>query len=487
MKVPEVQQETLLRLVSYASGTLFARDHRFHEINSIETFQKNVPVREYEFFWDRYWKDAYPRLEGLTWPDKIPYYALSSGTTSGSTKYIPISHQMIASNKKAAFTLLSFFKNAYPESRIFNGKVFFLSGNTDMKELADGSRAGDLSAVAAREVWQGIRPYTFPPMELARIPDWETKVQKLAEAAAREPITAISGVPSWILFLFDRLKKVTGKNTIADIWPLLRLVIHGGTRFDPYRELFQKEIGSDQVQFVDTYPSSEGYIATEDPRYKLLRVIPDCEIFYEFIPFDELGKDNPTRHTLATVETGVNYAVVLTSCAGMWANLLGDTVVFEKRDPPLLRFSGRTKYFLSAFGEHLISEEIEKAIAEAARQTDAVYSDFHVGPIFSTDPSEPGTHRYLIEFRRKPKDMNSFIKIFDDYLKNINEDYEAHRKNNLTMRLPVVDIVKENGFLEWMLAHGKRPPQHKVPRMDNTGKLTESMRSWFSSHQWLDQ
>jgi hypothetical protein len=296
----------------------------------------------------------------------------------------------------------------------------------------------------------------------------------------------LSGVPSWMLLLFDYLKKVTGKSTIAEIWPTLRLVIHGGTRFDAYRDIFRNEIGSDRVHFLEVYPCSEGFVATEDPRFHMLRMVPDHGVFFEFVPmseFDEqhgkLKSDHPVRHTLADVETGVQYALLASSCAGLWSYLIGDTVAFEKRNPPLIRFTGRTKYFLSAFGEHLISEEIEKAVALAARSTGAEVEEHHVGPVFSTEATKAGHHRYLIEFRRRPDDLSRFAQLIDEELCRLNEDYQAHRNGDVTMRPPEVIEVCAGGLGAWLRARPNFSPQHKVPRMDNSGKLTESMYAWL--------
>jgi hypothetical protein len=485
MEPRKVQHDTLMRLVRTARNTRFGRDHDFARIGSVADYQARVPVREYEWFWNTYWKDTYPRLDDATWPGRIPYYALSSGTTSGATKYIPVSREMVASNKKAAFTTIALFRHAHPDARLFTGKFFFLGGSTDLRTQPDGSFAGDLSGIAAKEVYGFLRPYTFPPYHLSLLTDWEEKVRRFAELSAVEPITALSGIPSWMLKLFDRLKQVTGKGSVAEIWPELRLVIHGGTKFDPYHDLFRKEIGSDAVKFCEVYPCSEGFIATEDPRYHLLRVVPDHDIFFEFVPVDQLGRDYPTRHTLGEVEVGVQYAVVLTSCAGVWSYLLGDTVAFESRNPPLIRFTGRTKYFLSAFGEHLISEEVEKAVAQACHQTGVDQVDFHVGPVFPSDPRKPGHHLYLIEFAAAAPDPSRFAQEVDTDLCRLNEDYAAHRVGDLTMLVPEVRVVRRGGFDEWMKARGKFGGQNKVPRMDNSGKITNDLVAWFESHGWF--
>jgi hypothetical protein len=494
----DAQGRTLLHLLRQGRQTKFGVDHDFGRIRTIADYQARVPLRDYEAFWKEYWQAPYPFLENVTWPGAIPYLALSSGTTSGTTKYIPISPQMLASNRKAALTMLAFFLADNSATPLFTGRVFFLGGSTDLQNLAatqngrNGAAhsvphaphapvlAGDLSGIATREVSPLLRPFTFPPLEVALIRDWERKMQVLAEQSAELPITLIGGVPSWLLVFFERLKQVTGRGCIADIWPSLRVVVHGGTKFDPYRHLFQRAIGNDAVRMLEIYPASEGFIATEDPRYNLLRLIPDNGLFFEFVPVDELGKDRPTRHTVANLETGVQYAVVVTTCAGLWSYVLGDTVCFEKREPPLLRFTGRTKYFLSAFGEHLISEEVEKAVAAAAEASSADVVDFHVGPVFPENPAKPGRHRFLVEFARAPADLTRFSADLDAALSRLNEDYQAHRVGDLTMLAPEVRSVPRGGFVEWLRAQGKLGGQHKVPRMDNTGQTTEEMTRWLA-------
>ena len=285
-----------------------------------------------------------------------------------------------------------------------------------------------------------------------------------------------------MLVLFDRLRQVTGKERIADIWPALRLVIHGGTKFDPYRDLFRAQLG-DAVRFTEVYPASEAYIAAEDHRHGLLRLIVDHGIFYEFVPVGELDSARPTRHTVADLQVGVNYAVVLTTCAGLWGYVLGDTVAFERRDPPLLRFTGRTKYFLSAFGEHLISEEVERAVAEAARATGCAVVDFHVGPVFPEATARPGRHRYLVEFAGAAPGPRLVRACLDAALRRLNEDYDAHRRGDLTMLAPEVVAVRRGGFADWMRSRGKLGGQHKVPRMDNGGELTREIGRYFGGDE----
>src|SRR5262249_15370719 len=271
----------------------------------------------YDAFWAQYWQPAFPHLTNATWPGPTPYLALSSGTTTGSTKYIPVSAAMLASNRRAALTALAWVRAAHPAASPFSGRMFFLGGSTALSR-PDPSLpqplAGDLSGISSRELPAFLRPFTFPPADLALLSDWETKLDRMAVQSVGFPVTLLSGVPSWLLVLFERLRQLTGRERIAEIWPTLRVVIHGGTRFDPYRGLFRRVVG-DGVRFLETYPASEGFVAAEDPRYGLLRLIPDHGVFFEFVPVSELGRDRPVRHTVADVVPGVQYAVMLTTCA----------------------------------------------------------------------------------------------------------------------------------------------------------------------------
>ena len=479
MNVAAVQERTLRGLLRRAALTQFGKDHGFASIRSVSEYQRRVPLRNYDDFWTEYWKDHYPNLAGQTWPDFVPYYALSSGTTTGTTKYIPVTRDMVRSNNKAAFTNLALYRHHFPKAKLFAGKFFFLGGSTEFRKQADGSLAGDLSGIAANEVADFMRPYAFPPLDLSLIADWEVKIIKLVEQSIHERITALSGVPSWMLLLIDRVKAATGKSRIIDVWPDLRLVIHGGTKFEPYRQRFAQEL-DDVATTIETYPCSEGFIATEDPRSKLLRIVPDHGLFYEFVPLEEFGQENPTRHTLANVEIGVQYVIILTTCAGLWSYIVGDTIVFESKEPPLIRFTGRTKYYLSAFGEHLISEEVEKALSRAVDACDVQIVEHHVGPIFPTSSDKPGHHRYFVETSTPLNDVEKFTQILDRELCKLNEDYDAHRAGDLTMLAPEVIVMPPGSFNDWMKSKGKLGGQHKVPRMDNEGKITQELTDYLA-------
>jgi hypothetical protein len=287
------------------------------------------------------------------------------------------------------------------------------------------------------------------------------------------------------LLLFDRARALAGAETIAQAWPHLRCIIHGGVKFEPYRRIFQQELGDARISLQECYPCSEGFVAFEDLRYQLLRPIPDHNIYFEFVPLEELQLAQPTRHGLWEVVPGIQYAVVMTTCAGLWAYVVGDTICFEKSHPPLFRFSGRTKYYLSAFGEHLISEEVEQAISHAAQASGTCVLDFHVGPRFPSTAQEPGRHVYLVEGNTPPSSLRLFTQVLDDELCRLNEDYRAHRAAGTGLSNPKVYWLKSGSFTNWMRAQGKLGGQHKVPRMDNTGSVTSNMLDWFLQHDCL--
>ena len=467
------QERECRRLVKKAQSTRFGRDHGFKRIDSVPTFQRAVPIRTYEALWNDYLRASYPVFDDLTWPGRIPYIALSSGTTQGPTKYIPVSREMLKSNRRGASDSLAWHLASRPRSNLFNGRFCILGGSTNLEAVAPGILQGDLSGIAAVEIPRLLRPYAFPPLELALESDWDRKISRVAETACKEQITLVSGVPSWLLEFFQRLLERTGKSRIADVWPHLELVVHGGVKFDPYREAFRSLVGSDQIAFQEVYPSSEAFIACGDPATGSLRLAFDHGIFYEFIPVSELDSPTPTRHWLATIEPGVNYAIVVSTCAGMWAHLIGDTVRFESLAPPLLTFTGRTRYSLSAFGEHLINEEVEEAISRSLANTGAVLRDWHIGPVFSS--SRMGHHVLVVEFDTEPPDPAHFRDAVDRYLSSRNADYQAHRTGGAGLPAPSLVVAARGSFEAWMRSRGRLGGQNKVPRMDSTGSVTGSL------------
>ena len=468
----DLQERGLFDLLRAARNTRFGRDHEFGDICTVADFQRRVPLRTYESLWADYLRDAYPIFDDLTWPGRIPYFALTSGTTQGATKYIPVSREMVASNLKASKTMVAHHLVHRPDSRLFHGRMFFLGGSTALEEPAPGVKQGDLSGIASLEVGDWLRPYTFPPLDLALEPNWDRKLQLLAERSLNEPITTVGGVPSWMLALFQKLFELSGKSTLAEVWPTLEMVIHGGVKFDPYRASFERILGNDSIRLQETYPCSEGFIAFGDPETDLLRLVVDHGLFYEFVPVDEIDRPNPTRHWLGNVELGVNYAIVVSTCAGMWGHIIGDTVRFESVSPPLMTFTGRTKYSLSAFGEHLISEEVEAATAAASSATGASVREWHIGPVFV---GALGHHCYVVEFLEAQSDVAAFRRTLDADLSRRNADYQAHRAEGVGLPLPHLVVARPGGFDSWMRSKGKLGGQHKVPRMDGAGTLTREI------------
>ncbi|MHC5538237.1 lyso-ornithine lipid synthetase OlsH [Singulisphaera rosea] len=479
-----VQERMMRALVYKARNTRFGVDHGFSAIRTVDDYRRAVPLRSYEDLWKSYLKDRYPVFDDLTWPGRIPYFALTSGTTQGATKYIPVSREMLASNRKGALSMVAHHMATRGDSRLFHGRVFFLGGSSDLERPATGVAQGDLSGIASKEITELLRPYTFPPLELALEPDWDRKLALLAEHSLHEPITLVGGVPSWLLALFGRLLDLSGKSTLAEVWPQLEVVVHGGVKFDPYREAFEEVLGSPKIRLQESYPCSEGFIAFGDPATGLLRLLVDHGIFYEFVPLDELESERPTRHWLGDVELGVNYAIVVSTCAGMWSHIVGDTVRFESLDPPLLSFTGRTKYTLSAFGEHLINEEVEAAVASASANTGASVRDWHVGPVFQ---GPLGYHLYVVEFLKPPDDLARFRELLDADLSARNADYLAHRAEGVGLPLPAFIAARPGGFDDWMRSRGKLGGQHKVPRMDNAGTLTNHLASFLRESGQIDR
>jgi hypothetical protein len=477
----ETQKAVIRSLTKKARKTKFGVDHQFSSIRSVADYQSAVPVRTYEQFWDEYLKAVYPRAENLSWPGLVPFYALTSGTTQGATKYIPVTREMVTSNLVASRTMVAQHLASRPNSRLFNGKFFFLGGSTSLEEVSPGVRQGDLSGIAALEVTEALRPYTFPPLSLALLNDWEAKLQAFAEQSIRQPITLVSGVPSWLLFLFERIFQITGKSNLREVWPTLEMVVHGGVKFEPYRKRFEEILGDPAgIRLQETYPCSEGFIAIEDAATPHLRLLFDHGIFYEFIPVDELGNARPSRHWLGNVQLGVNYAIVVSTCAGMWSHLIGDTVRFESLDPPLITFTGRTKYSLSAFGEHLISEEVENAFVAAGEAMGAQVAEWHVGPVFS---GALGHHRYVVEFVTPPASLEEFRNRLDADLIARNADYQAHRAEGVGIPAPELIQAQPDTFRDWMKSMGKLGGQHKVPRMDGSGQLTQKLVDFLDSNQ----
>ena len=481
------QERELLTLLGFAEHTRFGKDHGFASIRSVADFQKGVPLRRYEDFWRDYWEPGFPRLVNCTWPGTVPYFALTSGTTTGVTKYIPCTHEMNAANFKAAADILVHHLASRPDSRILAGLNFMLGGSTDLRELAPGIVAGDLSGIAAKTGPWWARLRYFPPRELETIADWEVKIEQLAAASLEKDIRSISGTPSWLLLFFDKLAELRPGHDrrLCNYYPNLELVIHGAVSFAPYRGIFAELLEGSRAETREVYAASEGFIAVADRGDgEGLRMVTDNGLFFEFVPLEELESSQPTRHWLKDVEPDVNYAVVVSSCAGLWSYVIGDTVRFIERQPPRILITGRTSYTLSAFGEHLIDEEIETAVAAAAEAIGASVVDYAVGALVPDRADERGQHLYIVEFAGAVpghEALGHFARILDEALSATNEDYQAHRAGGYGMKPPRLHPVRPGGFAAWMKSRGQLGGQHKVPRVVNDPELFRGLRDFVGA------
>ncbi|MGM0561908.1 MAG: GH3 family domain-containing protein [Pseudomonadota bacterium] len=472
------QEQILLKLLREAQDTRFGQGHGFADIRSVEAFQKSVPLRQYEDFWQVYWQESFPRLDNITWPGRIPWFAVTSGTTTGKTKYIPVTDRMLASNRKAGLDVITWHLQAHPESRLFAGKSFLLGGSTALVEEVPGVYSGDISGIITGAMpWWG-KIFAFPDKDLALLSDWEEKLERTAEASLTQDIRSLSGTPSWLLILLERAHELNGGQTP---YPDLELLVHGGVNFEPYRARFERLLSNTPASFREVYPASEAFIAAADAGpHDGLRLNLDHDVFYEFVPLDELDRDTPTRHWIGNVETGVNYAIAVTSCAGAWAYLIGDTVRFASLQPPRLFVTGRTSYSLSAFGEHLIAEEVENAVAEAAQSAGLEVTDYSMGAVFPENDRHKGHHRLYIEFDQLPnrEQRQRFAAEVDRLLTEENDDYAAHRANEAGMGAPEVRAMPAGTFAAWMKKRGRLGGQNKVPRLISDPELFADLQEF---------
>ncbi len=478
--VRRVQERQLRDLIARARNTAFGRMHDFGRISDVTGFQRRVPLRTYDDHWNEFWKAAFPRLEDVTWPGVVPFFATSSGTSTGRTKYIPCSREMVGAFRRAGRRLLGYHSLARPASRVLGGRLFMLGGSTDLAERARGVHSGDVSGIMAAQLPRWLRPRAFPPADLALIRDWEDKIARMAAAAPGTDIRLIGGTPSWLLLFFDALARQSGGPVDLARWfPRLELLVHGGVDFAPYRRRFEALLAGTRAELREVYPASEGFIAVADRGpADGMRLQLDAGLFYEFVPVDELGAPAPTRHWIADAEPGVDYALVLSSCAGLWGYVIGDTVELVGRDPPRVRVTGRTAYTLSAFGEHLTLSEMEAAVADAAERVGAAVTDWCVGALYPDEASLLGQHLFFVETGAplSARAAAAFARNLDRGLAERNADYATYRSADFGMKAPEIRILLPGSFAEWMKSRGKLGGQHKVPRVVDDRVLFASIR-----------
>ncbi len=474
-----LQARNLRRIIRRTKKTAFGRKFSFNKIRSVKDYQKAVPLFSYEKM--KPWIDRC--LEGKPdqiWPGKIEYFALTSGTTLGSSKYIPVSEEVIGQNKQAVLdSALFYFANTKDKS-LFDGKMLFLGGSTSLEPLPNGLWAGDMSGILSRFIPFYISGCQEPRSDLIELPDWEEKIKRIAEDVKDKDVRMICGLPSWLLVFFDHLLKLKEKDRVCDVWPNLSLFIYGGMDFSPYAKVMRDTIGKD-IYYQETYFSSEAFIGVQDlPRWATeddngILLVLDRGVFYEFIKEEDLMKDDPERHTVPDVETDINYAIAVTNVNGLYSYLIGDMVKFTSKEPLRIKVTGRTKSFLSVVGEHMIAEEIDYAITQAISGAGGMVTNYTVAPYHpATKEARPG-HQWLIEFQETPKDINKFMNIIDKALCEKNDDYALHRKKDFGMTAPSVCVLKEGVFYRWHKEKGQLGGQHKTPHLRNNRTIAEEL------------
>ncbi|MEQ1675099.1 MAG: GH3 auxin-responsive promoter family protein [Chitinophagaceae bacterium] len=470
----DAQREVLQDLVTSAQYTEFGRKYNFSNLFSLKEFKAAVPIHEYD--------DLKPFIErimngeqNILWNTPIYWFAKSSGTTSEKSKFIPISDESLEdSHFKGSKDVLSMYYQFKPDSELLTGKGLLIGGSHSINPMNAEAQYGDLSAVLFQNSPFWAHWLRTPDLSIALMDEWQSKIEKIAEATIKETVTSVSGVPTWTLVLFKRILEITGKKTMSEVWPSLELYMHGGVSFTPYKEQFQKLIGK-EINYLEMYNASEGFFAAQEkPGDDGMLLFSDHGIFYEFMPVNEYGKKEPLTVGLPDVKLGRNYAPVISTNGGLWRYLVGDTIQFTSLKPFRIKVSGRLKHFMNAFGEEVIVDNADKAIAVACEKTGAVVNDYTAAPVYFSDNAN-GAHEWLIEFEKEPASLEAFTIELDSALKNINSDYEAKRHKSIALGLPIVRIVEKGIFNEWLRSKGKLGGQHKVPRLSNERTFIEEI------------
>jgi len=466
-------------LLAAGQYTEFGRKYHFSQIQSLQEFKKQIPVHEYEDL-----KPYIDRMmngeENVLWNTPVQWFAKSSGTTSDKSKFIPISEESLKENHyKASKDVLSFYYATHPESDLLTGKSLVIGGSHQINQLNEEVHYGDLSAVVMQNSPFWTNWIRTPELSIILMDEWETKIEKLAQSTITENVTSMAGVPTWLIVLLKRILEITGKSSIKEVWPSLELYMHGGVSFVPYKKQFEQLIGK-PINYLEMYNASEGFFAGQDDITKDgMLLMCDHGTFYEFMPVEETDKKNPRTLQLNEVEIGKNYALVITTNGGLWRYLIGDTIQFTCLHPYRIKVSGRLKHYINAFGEEVIIDNTDKAIAIACKHTDAIAKDYTAAPVYFCEQAN-GAHEWLIEFEKEPVDLQKFAYELDAALKNINSDYEAKRYKDIALRMPVVKKVAPNTFANWLSSKGKLGGQHKVPRLSNERTVLDEINQFIS-------
>jgi len=478
MKYPhEVQEELFRKLIQTGAQTEFGKKYGFSDIETFEQFRERVPIHSYEKIFP-YIERLMHGEQNILWPTEIKWFSKSSGTTNARSKFIPVSQEALEDcHFKGGKDLLSIYVNNFPNTRLFDGKGLAVGGSHQINEYDPTSSSfyGDVSAVILQNLPQWAQIIRTPSLETALMGNWEEKIEKMARETSKVNVTNIAGVPTWTVLLIQRVMELGRTNNIMDVWPQLEVFFHGAVSFMPYKSLFKSSIPNENMRYWEIYNASEGFFGIQDlsDRDELLLML-DYGIFYEFIPMEEIGKEFPKAVTLDCVELGKNYAMVISTNAGLWRYSIGDTIKFTSTSPYRIKISGRTKHFINAFGEEVIIENAEAAIARACEITGSEIDNFTAAPIYLNE-GKKGSHEWIIEFKVLPKNLQEFTTVLDESLREINSDYDAKRSNDLALIIPTVHSVRSGTFYDWMKKRGKLGGQNKVPRLSNTREYVEEI------------
>lgn len=467
-------------LLGAGQFTDFGRELQFSRIQSIVEYKQQVPIHTYEAIYP-YIERMLNGEENVLWNTPVSWFAKSSGTSNGKSKFIPVSEESLKDNHyKASKDVLTLYYAAHTDSDLLTGKSLVIGGSHQINQLNESIQYGDLSAVILQNspFWSSwIRT---PDLSIALMDEWESKIEKLAQSTINENVTSMAGVPTWLIVLLKRILEITGKHTIKEVWPSLELYLHGGVSFVPYKQQFEKLIGA-PINYLEMYNASEGFFAAQDDvNSDGMLLMLDHGIFYEFLHPSEFGKEHPATLQLDEVELNVNYAPVITTNGGLWRYLIGDTIQFTSLNPFRVKVSGRLKHYINAFGEEVIVDNSDKAISIASEKTGAVVNDYTAAPVFFSD-EENGAHEWLIEFETPPADLAAFTAELDRALQSINSDYEAKRHKDIALRMPLVHAVAKDTFSAWLRSKGKLGGQNKVPRLSNDRTFLEEIRQMLNS------
>ncbi|MCL2434856.1 MAG: GH3 auxin-responsive promoter family protein [Lentimicrobiaceae bacterium] len=471
----ETQEKWFDYLVRNGLKTKFGNDFGFTPNMSYEAYQRNVPIQNYNALYP-YIERVVQGEDNVLWNTKVEWVAKSSGTTQAKSKYIPVTNDSLKlNNYLSAKDSLTFYIALFPETELFAGKGITLGGSVQKMDMETKVKCGDISAVLMENM-PAIGEYLkAPDKEVLLNDNWHEKLRLIAEHTVNENITSISGVPSWMLLVLKEVLKISNKKHIAEVWPNLELFFHGGVSFAPYKEEYTKLL-SDSVFYMNMYNASEGFFGFQDQRFcdDLLLLI-DNGIFYEFLEIDEVGSTKKKAIPLQEVQLHKNYALIITTPAGLWRYEIGDTIMFTSLRPYRFKITGRTTQYINAFGEELIVDNADKALAEACRKTGAILTNYTAAPVFLEADKVKGRHQWLIEFSTLPNDMEKFRAVLDQALKSLNSDYEAKRTGSLMLEAPEIIIAPEETFMTWLAKNNKLGGQYKVPRLQNDRKLMEEM------------